>query len=340
MRHGLHFATSNHRAEHWWFMGHGRDFDSDVRGPEADARGGFYWPANPEPDNQDLFSVPAPNEEFLDDWLLRVCELIDAYRPEMLYFDWWIQHNAFKPYVRRLAAFYYNRGVEWGVPVIICYKDDGMAWGAGLFDVERGGLSAATPYVWQTDTAIARNSWCYTNSLDYKNLAELIVTLVDTVSKNGDLLLNVGPRADGSIAPRDRDLLESIGRWMDANGEGIYGTRPWRLAEEGPTHAADGSFADQAALEYTAADWRFAAKDGSVYAFCLNPAGAATLTSATFAAYHDGIRAPFHGIIAGVEQLGAGPVDWKRTDDGLVITPAARPGTEANVPVGFKITIA
>ena len=366
LRHGLHFATSNHRAEHWWFMGHGMEFDSDMRAAAPMKRGDFYWPATPEPDNQDLFSVPKPTSEFLDDWLLRVCELIDSYRPEMLYFDWWIQHNAFKPYVRKLAAYYYNCGVEWGVPVIICYKDDGMAWGAGLYDVERGGLSSATPYVWQTDTAIARNSWCYTNSLEYKDLAELVVTLVDAVGKNGNLLLNVGPRADGSIAARDRELLEGIGRWMDANGDGIYGTRPWRLAEEGPTHAAEGSFADQNALEYTAADWRFTAKDGDVYAFCLNPAGASaadatgagdretaretaasdrgtmreTLTIAAFAAYHDGIRAPFHGIVAGVEQLGAGPVPYERTNDGLVITPAARPNTAPTVPNGYRITVA
>ena len=339
LRHGLHFAASNHRAEHWWFMGHGRDFDSDVRGAEADVKGGFYWPANPEPDNQDLFSVPRPDGEYLDDWLLRVCELIDAYRPEMLYFDWWIQHDAFKPYVRKVAAYYYNRGVEWDMPVIICYKDDGMAWGAGLFDVERGGLSTATPYPWQTDTAIARNSWCYTNSLDYKSLSELVVTLVDAVSKNGNLLLNVGPKADGSIADHDRALLEGIGAWMDANGEGIYGTRPWRIAEEGDTKAAAGSFADQTALEYTAGDWRFTAKDGDVYAFCLNPAGRDRVTTATFAAYHDGVRAPFHGIVDHVDQLGAGPVAFDRTADGLTIGLADRPGVPADMPVGFRIVI-
>ena len=124
-----------------------------------------------------------------------------------------------------------------GANVSICYKYDGLAWGAGIVDVERGGFWPMPRLFvwWQTDTAIARNSWCYTNSLEYKTLAELIVALVDAVSKNGNLLLNVGPRADGSIADHDRELLLGIGDWLRANGEGIYGTRPWRLTQEGPT---------------------------------------------------------------------------------------------------------
>lgn len=338
LRHGMHFATSNHRAEHWWFMGHGQEFDSDVKEPMQ--RGDFYWPAHPEPDNQDLFSVPKPDTEYLDDWLLRVCEIIDNYRPEMIYFDWWIQHESFKPYIKRLAAFYYNRGVEWGVPVIVCFKDDCMAWGAGLPDVERGGYDSATPFVWQTDTAIARNSWCYTNSLEYKSLAELVITLLDAVSKNGNLLLNVGPKADGSIAPHDRELLEGMGAWLAANGEGIYGSRPWRVTGEGPTRNSSGSFADQQEIAWTAADWRFTCKDGAIYAFCMNPAGADTLALTSFFAYHKPERAQFHGIVTGVEQLGAGPVAWERTNEAMLITPAARPGIEAEVPMGFKISIA
>ncbi|NMM94921.1 alpha-L-fucosidase [Bifidobacterium oedipodis] len=338
LRHDMHFAASNHRAEHWWFMGHGQEFDSDVKEPMQ--RGDFYWPAHPEPDNQDLFSVPRPDEEYLDDWLLRVCELVDKYRPEMVYFDWWIQHESFKPYIKKFAAYYYNRGVEWGVPVIVCYKDDGMAFGAGLADVERGGFAAPTPFVWQTDTAIARNSWCYTKSLDYKTLPELIITLLDTVSKNGNLLLNVGPRADGAIAEHDRELLLGIGAWLDANGEGIYDTRPWRVNGEGPTQAGSGSFADQTVINWTAEDWRFTAANGNIYAFCLNPADAQTLKLTSFHAYHDGQRAQFHGIITGVEQLGAGPVAWHRADDALEITPAARPGVAPDVPIGFTIRVA
>ena len=197
-RAGLHFCTSNHRAEHWWFMGHGREFDSDVREPMR--RGDFYWPAMPEPNEFDTASEPAPTAEYLEDWLLRVAEVIDNYEPELLYFDWWIQHRAFAPYLKTLAAYYYNRAAARGAEASICYKYDALAWGAGIVDVERGGFTDPTPFVWQTDTAIARNSWCYTDSLDYKTLPELVVALIDAVSNNGNLLLNVGPRADGSIA--------------------------------------------------------------------------------------------------------------------------------------------
>ena len=163
---GLHFCTSSHRAEHWFFMGHGKDFDSDIKEPLA--KGDFYWPAMPEPDHESLFSEPYPSKEFLDDWLLRTCELVDNYQPELLYFDWWIQHEAFKEHLQLFAAYYYNRGAEWGKQVGICYKHDAMMFGSGIVEIERGKFAEPQPFYWQTDTAIARNSWCYTTTLDYK----------------------------------------------------------------------------------------------------------------------------------------------------------------------------
>ena len=336
-RAGLHFCTSNHRAEHWWFMGHGREFDSDVREPMS--RGDFYWPAMPDPNEFDTASEPAPTAEYLEDWLLRVAEVIDNYEPELLYFDWWIQHRAFAPYLKTLAAYYYNRAAERGAQAAICYKYDALAWGAGIVDVERGGFADPTPFVWQTDTAIARNSWCYTDSLDYKTLPELVVALVDAVSNNGNLLLNVGPRADGSIAEHDRALLEGIGDWLAANGAGIYGSRPWRIAHEGPTRQAVGMFADQTPPAWTAADWRFTTKDGALYCFCLAPAGTRELVCASLAAF-DGTHQPvFNGIVSAVEQLGAGPVPFRREPDGLHIQPADRHEPLQNLPIGFKITV-
>lgn len=358
--HGMHFAASNHRAEHWWFMGHGKDFDSDIREPLR--KGDFYWPAMPEPNEFDIHSEPHPTDEFLEDWLLRNCEIIDNYHPELLYFDWWVQHASFKPYMRKLAAFYYNRAAEWGRDVSICYKYDGLAWGAGIVDVERGGFADATPFVWQTDTAIARNSWCYTKTLEYKTLPELLVALIDAVAKNGNLLLNVGPRADGSIADHDRDLLLGIGGWLQANGDGIYGTRPWRITQEGPTKQADGMFADQTPTAWTAADWRFTTKHGAIYAFCLNPDGnpdagldagstagrdidgmrgtsRETLSVTTFAAYHDGVKPPFNGIVESVEQLGVGPVQFTRSAEALEISPLPREPDCQGLPIGFKITV-
>ena len=85
---GIKNCASSHRVEHWFFMGHGREFDSDIKEPLR--RGDFYWPAMPEPDHQDLFSEPAPSAEYLEDWLCRCCEIVDKYRPKIIYFDWWI----------------------------------------------------------------------------------------------------------------------------------------------------------------------------------------------------------------------------------------------------------
>ena len=97
----------------------------------------------PEADPEDLYSRPYPTEEFLDDWLARTAELILNYRPRLLYFDWWVQHEAFKPYLKKLAAFYYNCGAEWGTNVAICYKHDAMAFGSGIVEMERGGKTVS-----------------------------------------------------------------------------------------------------------------------------------------------------------------------------------------------------
>ena len=153
---GIHFCTSSHRAEHWFFMGHGREFSSDVREPMQ--RGDFYWPAMEEPEHEDLKSSPYPDEEFLSDWLVRTCELVDEYSPDLLYFDWWIQHEAFKPYLKKAAAYYYNKCADAGKKGAICYKHDAMAFGSGIPDVERGSFGEAKPYLWQTDTSVARNA--------------------------------------------------------------------------------------------------------------------------------------------------------------------------------------
>ena len=118
---------------------------------------------------RDSYGEPYPTEEFLNDWLARTAEIILNYKPSLLYFDWWVQHQAFKPYLKKLAAFYYNCGVKWGKDVKICYKHDAMMFGSGIVEVERGGFAEAKPYDWQTDTAVARNSWCYTDTLDYKS---------------------------------------------------------------------------------------------------------------------------------------------------------------------------
>ena len=247
---GMVLGASSHRAEHWWFMNGGHEFPSDVRDP---AFADFYGPAMRE--------ETAPNEQFLEDWLLRTVELIDTHRPQVLWFDWWIEQPAFEPWLRLLAAYYYNSAARWGREVVINYKWKAFADGSAVYDVERGALAGIHPRVWQNDTSVGRTAWSWVEGHSYKSVAELVGELVDVVAKNGVLLLNVGPKADGTIDPAEVELLESLGEWLARNGEAIYGTRPWTIPGEGPTHLPAGSFVDATARAHTAEDVRFTVRD-------------------------------------------------------------------------------
>jgi alpha-L-fucosidase len=262
---GLIFCASSHRAEHWWFFDGGLAFDSGIDDP---AGKGLYAPAQPE--------AKQPDEAFLDDWLARTCELVDKYRPQVVWFDWWIEQPVFRPYLRKFAAYYYNRAAQWGVGVAINYKNEAFPTSAAVFDVERGQLDDLRPYFWQTDTSVSKNSWGYVHKQDYKTADSLIHDLIDIVSKNGCLLLNIGPRPDGTIPePEERMLLE-IGAWLAANGEAIYDTRPWRVYGEGPTPVIAGSFNDTKRQPFTGQDMRFTTKGDTLYAILLGwPEGGA-----------------------------------------------------------------
>lgn len=239
-------GASSHRAEHWFFMNGGTEYDSDVRDPRYSD---LYGPA--------LRKEISPTERFLEDWLLRSIEIVDTYRPQLLYFDAGVEEPSFEPYLRRFAAYYYNRAAQWGREVVINDKWNAFARGAAVLDVERGTMSGISPQPWQNDTSVSRTSWSWVEGHEYKTASELIAELADVVSKNGNLLLNVGPRPDGTIAEHEVELLERIGRWLSVNGESIYGTAPWAVFGEGPTEPVAGSFADGAAPQYTGSDIRF-----------------------------------------------------------------------------------
>ena len=334
-RQGLVNGASSHRVEHWFFMGHGKEFDSDIKEPLK--RGDFYWPSMPEPDHHDLFSEPAPTQESLNDWLCRCCEIVDKYRPKLIYFDWWIQHSAVKPYLKKFAAYYYNRAEEWGEGVVINYKHDAFMFGSAVVDMERGQFADVKPYIWQTDTSVAKNSWCYTEGNDYKTSAQIIRDLADIVSKNGRLLLNIGPKADGTIPEEDKTILLEIGEWLRVNGEAIYGTGLWRKPAEGPTRIVEGQFADSEAKQYTREDIRFTVKGSNLYAICLNMQGEDSVCIKSLADA-DASKAPnFHGIIKRVEALGCERApEWVRDGEGLKIRTIP---AKDDKPVVFKILL-
>ena len=332
---GMELGVSTHRIEHWWFMNNGKKFDSDLHEPLE--RGDLYWPSMPENENwEDVTAPKAPSKEFLEDWLVRTCELIDRFRPRVLYFDWWIHHVSAKEYLKKIAAYYYNRAAEWGVQVAINYKHDAFLFGTAVPDIERGQMADMKPYFWQTDTAIALNSWCYTENNDFRPAVDIIRDLVDIVSKNGTLLLNVGPKADGTISDEDTAVLKDIGKWMQVNGEAIYDTRVWKIFGEGPTKVQDGHFSDAVKKNFTSEDFRFTAKGSDLYAICMAAAenGEYCVKSLKMQAHTAGSR--LHAPICDVEVLGCGekPV-WHRDETGLHI----RTEYKTEGPITFKVKL-
>ena len=172
--------------------------------------------------------------EFLNEWLRRNQELVDKYRPQMVFFDNGINARALDDVKLRFAAYYYNRAAEWGIQATLTTKRDAYLAGT-VKDYERGRPSGIATEFWQCDTSIAHNSWGWIEGLVLRNPGEMIRELIDCVSKNGAYLLNLAPRPDGTI-PEDQQLrLLQMGEWLAVHGESIYGSRPWVKFGEGPT---------------------------------------------------------------------------------------------------------
>jgi alpha-L-fucosidase len=330
---GLVFGLSSHRAEHWWFFDGGRQFDSDVNDPRFAGLYGPAQPASPRNDTPEWDSLdwqPRPDGKFLEDWLARCCELVDRYQPQLVYFDWWIQQTVFEPYRQRFAAYYYNQAQQWPHGAVITYKHRAFPESAAVYDVERGQLTAIRERPWQTCTSLSNTSWGYVENQDYKTARALLHDLIDIVSKNGCLLLNVGPRPDGTIPDAEQAILREMGRWLAVNGEAIYGTRPWRTFGEGPTQVLGGGFTDTKRAAFTEQDIRFTRKGDTLYAIVLGePRGEVHVKSLSADAER----------VAEVRQLGASqPITWRQDADGLHITPAlVRPGQYA---VTFALRLA
>jgi alpha-L-fucosidase len=297
---GLVFGLSSHRIEHWFFFNHGKRFMSDVLDPKyAD----LYGPAHEENET--------PSPEFMADWLMRNIELVEKYQPQLFWFDWWIEQPAMEPYRKSFASYYYNKGLEWNKGVVINYKNSSFPGNTAMLDIERGKLTGIREPAWQTDDALGYKSWGYIDNDNFKSAKYIINNLIDIVSKNGNLLLNIGPRPDGSIPQEEQDILLEVGNWLRINGEAIYGTRPWKTYGEGPTEVAGGSFSDAKDKPFTADDIRYTTKGNDLFAISMdNPSKPLMIKSLSTNA----------GTITSVEMIGSNEkITWKQDKNGLQI---------------------
>ena len=320
---GMHFGASSHRAEHDWFFDGGRQFDSDVSDPRYAA---FYGPAHlrilkPGYDDKLFEDWTYVSREFMDDWLARTAEIVEKYHPDLIYFDWWIGQPSFREHVSRFAAFYYNQGAKRGAGAVINYKNNAFEEHSATLDIERGQLTDIRPLHWQTDTSISNASWGYIEGDSFKSPEFIIHLLADVVSKNGNLLLNVGPRPDGTIPEPVQQVLRDVGAWLKVNGEAIYGTRPWTRYGEGPTAVTGGAFHEKDAKPFTPEDFRFTVKKDTLYAIELGWPAEGKVTVRNLGS--DALKGQ---KVQSVDLLGSGAkVEWQQGPDGLHIQLPAQP---------------
>ena len=266
-KYGLHFGLSSHRAENAWYFNGGLEIPSDVQDPKYKS---LYGEGLKDPGGQtpDCPEGAGFNENSIRNWLRHTYELVDFYQPELFWFDWTVGKYPFRPTFYQFMAYYYNNAVDWGNGVVINTKF-GYGDNIQVFDIERGKSDKARDFAWQTDTSIGKKSWGYIEGEENKTPNQIIDDFVDIVSKNGNLLLNIGPKADGSITKEQQAVLREIGKWLEVNGEAIYATRPWEIAAEGRVAGTSGAFSDNEEALYTAQDIRFTTKGEKLYAISL-----------------------------------------------------------------------
>jgi len=303
---GLKYGVSNHRMEHYSFIkAAAAGVKTDLEDPEWAA---FYSVANRSPEAY---------QKFLADWVARNKELIDKYQPDTLYFDNGVNARQLDPQKLEVAAYYYNRAVEWKKQVSILTKSDAYLAGS-IKDYERQMRGPVTiqENPWEVDDSVGFR-WGYLTNDTYWRVSDIVWRLVENVSRNGNLLLNFGPRPDGTFDEAQIQLMLGIGKWLDVNGEAIYGTRPWVKFGEGP--------ALNNKPKYTAGDIRFTVKGDTLYAILMAwPDRTAVITSL---ASSQGLK----GKIAKIELLGHhGVLNFTQDARGLTVNmPAEQPGQYA-----------
>ena len=208
---GLHFGLSSHRCENAWFYEYGMDTPSDVQ----DMSISLYGEHLHEPEGKDMTpycgKYEGSNEKSRQEFLLHTYELIDQYQPELIWFDWTVGKYPFQPTFYKFMAYYYNNALDWGKEVVVNTKF-GYGDNIQVFDIEPGKSDRIRKHSWQTDTSIGKISWCYNPKEENKTPDHIIDDFVDIVSKNGNLLLNVGPKPDGTITDEQKNVLLKIGK--------------------------------------------------------------------------------------------------------------------------------
>ena len=229
------------------------------------------WHTSTEDDKLRWLYGNVPAEEWYPYWLKQLEEVIDKYDPDIIWFDVWLNMIPEK-YRQDFCAYYLNHAKAEGKEVVIAHKKDDLPLDVSILDIEQGGKKDVSERVWLTDITLSNKSWSYVKGQTYKDPALVLRNFIDVVSKNGVVLLNISPRADGSIPAEQVAVLEKMGGWLKEYGEAIYGTRPRSEYGFGNAKAKDGKYGGQTAtVEYGPTDVRFTeAKDHSaIYAIFL-----------------------------------------------------------------------
>jgi len=332
---GLRFGVSEHLgASYTWFQpSRGADKNGPMAGVPYDgvnpAYEDLYHPATTLDDKGWLTNNPDNQKN----WLACITELIDMYKPDLLYSD---SGFPFGDIGRTMLSHYYNQDMAKNggklEAVYTCKNDPSN--GKWVRDIERGINDSISPYPWQTDTSIG--DWYYRTGQKYRTGAEVIQMLVDIVSKNGNLLINVVQTPEGDLEPDVLAILDEIGKWTPANGVGIYGSRPWKIFGEGPLTSGKqkkgqfGGLSDNQA--FSASDIRFTTKGGKLYAYCMGAPTEDIKINALGKSSKLNDKA-----IASVKMLGSNEkIKFNQGADALVIAkPAVLPDWKV---VGFEIT--
>ncbi|WP_440876054.1 alpha-L-fucosidase [Thalassotalea sp. PLHSN55] len=315
----LKFITSFHHAFTWVYYANAWNYDA------TEETSDLYT------DRHDIIDFK-PTKRFHDEWYAKLKEVVDNYQPDVVWFDWWVEELD-EEYRKKFIAYYYNKGLEWGKDVVINYKNTSFPSEVGVHDYERGRPNKIKEQFWMTDTS--PGAWFYRHDAKFVSPNEIVDILVDIVSKNGLMLLNVPPNPDGSIPQEMQDMLIAMGDWLKINGEGIYATRPWKAFGEGPTRIKGGGHkVEKQKIVYQQQDIRFTKKgDDTLFMFVMD-APTKDIEVKTLAKN----LTLLDGHIASIKMLGSDqPVAWQHTDEALIIEkPMSIPSDFA---VGYKIHI-